>query len=75
MQRPGGLCFKTLQKSNSKQFYFLLLYWISQMVYFQLSKINALYVLTFHPQNRESSFFVIWSVVCAPNKILIVPLL
>lgn len=45
------------------------------MVYFQLSKINALYVLTFHPQNRESSFFVIWSVVCAPNKILIVPLL
>lgn len=45
------------------------------MVCFQLGKINTVYVLTFHPQNRKSSFFVIWSIMCVPNKILIVPLL
>lgn len=27
------------------------------------------------PQNRKSSFFVIWSIMCMPNKILIVSLL
>lgn len=45
------------------------------MVYFQLSKINTSYMLTFLRQNRKSSFFVIWSIMCISNKILIVSLL
>lgn len=48
------------------------------MAYFQLNKINKfMYIcmLTFLPQNRKSSFFVIWPVMCIPSKILIVSLL